>query len=94
MDHVPWRGVTDGKSQQLYHLYIASGLSFQPPARLNPVQIAVNVKLKENRGVVRWPTSRRWLHPAHLRQIERIDKLVDHPDKVALVNETIEAFGQ
>jgi hypothetical protein len=83
-------------TQQPHDLDIASGLSFEPPARLNPVQIAVNVKLEENRGVVRWPTSRCWLHPlkAHLSQIERIDKHVDHANRVVLVNEIIEAFGQ
>jgi hypothetical protein len=36
------------------------------------------------------------LHPlkAHLGEIERIDKHVDHANRVALVNEIIEAFGQ
>jgi hypothetical protein len=83
-------------TQQPHHLDIASGFPFEPPARLHPVQIAINVKLQENRGVVRGPTSRRRLHPlkAHLGQIERIDKHVDHANRVALVNEIIEAFGQ
>jgi len=83
-------------TQQPHDLDIASGFSFEPPARLNPVQIAVNVKLEENRRVVRGPTSRRRLNPfkAHLSQIECIDKYVDHPNRVALVNEIIEAFGQ
>ena len=83
-------------TQQPHDLDIASGLTFESPARLHPVQIAVDVKLEENRGVVRWPTSRRRLHPfkAHLSQIERIDKHVDHANRVALVNEIIEAFGQ
>src|SRR4029077_13323972 len=31
---------------------------------------------------------------AHLSQIKRIDKYVDHANAVALVNEIIEAFGQ
>ena len=46
--------------------------------------------------MVRWPTSRSRLHPfkAHLSQIERIDKHVDHANRVAFVNEIIEAFGQ
>jgi len=83
-------------TQQPHDLDIASGLAFEPSARLNPVQVAVNVKLEQNRGVVRWPTSRRRLHPlkAHLSQIERIDKYVDHANRVALVNEIIEAFRQ
>ena len=48
-------------AQQPHDLDIASGFSLKPPARLNPVQIAVNVKLEENRGVVRRFTSRRRL---------------------------------
>jgi hypothetical protein len=31
---------------------------------------------------------------AHLSQMKRIDKHVDHANRVALVNEIIEAFGQ
>ena len=46
--------------------------------------------------MVRRPTSRGRLHPlkAHFSQIERIDKHVDHANRVALINEIIEAFGQ
>ena len=46
--------------------------------------------------MVRWPTSRRRLHPlkAHLSQIERIDKHVNNANGVVIVNEVIEAFGQ
>jgi hypothetical protein len=31
---------------------------------------------------------------AHFSQIERFDKHVDHANRIALVNEIIEAFGQ
>ncbi len=46
--------------------------------------------------MVRRPTSCRRLRPlkAHLSQIERIDKHVDHANRVAFVNEIIEAFRQ
>ena len=83
-------------AQQPHDFDIASGLALEPPARLHPVQIVVDVKLEENRGVVRRPTSCCWLNPleAHLGQIERIDKHIDHANRVALVNEIIEAFGQ
>jgi hypothetical protein len=63
----------------------------------DPCQIiAVNVKLEENRWLVRRPTSRRRLNPLkpHLGQIERIDKHIDHANRVTIVNEIIEAFGQ
>src|ERR1700749_4462073 len=46
--------------------------------------------------MVRRPTSCRRINPfeAHFGQIECIDKRIDHANRVALVNEIIEAFGQ
>ncbi len=46
--------------------------------------------------MVRRSTSCRWLNPleTHLGQIECIDKHVDHANRVAVLNEIIEAFGQ
>jgi hypothetical protein len=46
--------------------------------------------------MVRRPASCRRLNPieAHLGQIERIDKHVDHANRIAIVNEIIKAFGQ
>jgi hypothetical protein len=63
-------------TQQPHDFDIASGLSFQPPARLHPVQIAVDAQLQENRWVVRRPTCCRRLNPleAHLGQIEPVHK--------------------
>jgi hypothetical protein len=82
-------------AQQPHNLDIASGFSFQPPARLNPVQISIDIKLQENRRMIRRTPRRRRVHPneTHLGQIERI-KHVDHANRVILVNEIIEAFGQ
>ena len=46
--------------------------------------------------MIGWPTSRRRLHSIEpkLGQIERIDEGVNHANRIALVNEIIEAFGQ
>jgi hypothetical protein len=46
--------------------------------------------------VVRRSSSCRRLNPLkpHLGQIERIDKHIDHANRVTIVNEIIEAFGQ
>jgi hypothetical protein len=46
--------------------------------------------------MVRRPTGCRRLHSfeAHLGQIERIDKHVDHANRIIFVNEIIEAFRQ
>jgi hypothetical protein len=44
--------------------------------------------------MVRRPSGRRRVHSigARFRQIERIDKHVNHPNRVALVNEIIEGI--
>ena len=44
--------------------------------------------------MVRWPTSCRRLRPlkAHLSQIERIDKDIDHPNGIVLANPVLQAF--
>jgi hypothetical protein len=46
--------------------------------------------------MIRRTPRRRRVRPieAHFRQIESIDKHVDHANRVAFVNEIIEAFGQ
>src|SRR4051794_33361353 len=46
--------------------------------------------------MIRRPACCRRLNPlkSHLGQIERIDKHVDHANRVALINEIVEAFGQ
>jgi hypothetical protein len=45
--------------------------------------------------MIRWPASCRRHNPfeAHLRQIERVDKRIDHANGITLVNEIIEALG-
>ena len=46
--------------------------------------------------MIRRTPRRRRVRPieTYFRQIERIDKHVDHPNRIAFVNEIIEAFGQ
>jgi hypothetical protein len=46
--------------------------------------------------MVRRTTSCRRLYPfdAHLGQIERVDKRIDHANRIILVNEIIQALGQ
>src|SRR5260370_4569462 len=45
------------RSGQPHHLKIAASLALQPPARLDPVEIAVNVELEHRRRMVRLPAS-------------------------------------
>jgi len=39
-------------SGQPHHLHIASGFALEPAARLDPVQIAVDIELQEDRGMI------------------------------------------
>src|SRR6478735_9612422 len=67
-------------SGQPHHLEIAASLALQPPARLHPVEIAVNVELEHRRRMVRRPAARCWINaietrgravPTHPRTIDR-----------------------
>ena len=44
-------------ARQPHHFKIASSLSLKPPARLNPIEIAVNMKLQQDRRMIRRPSS-------------------------------------
>jgi hypothetical protein len=81
-------------TQQPHDLDIASGLAFEPPARLHLVQIAVDLQLEEERGVVRWPASCFGIDPAEpeLGQIEFIDEDVDETDWIVLADPVFHAF--
>src|SRR5947208_2515876 len=81
------------RSRSLFIGSRSKGSSFIFPARY---LVARDRKLQENRGMVRRPTGCRWLDPreVHLGQIERIDKHIDHANRITLVNEIIETFGQ
>ena len=83
-------------AQQPDHFEIAPGLALQPPARLDAVEIAVDVELQENRGMIGRPTGCRRLDTleAQLAKIERIDERIDRANRIALVDPVIEAFRQ
>ena len=81
-------------TQQPHDLDIASGFSFEPPARLHLVQIAVDVQLEENRGMVRRPAGCLGIDPAEpkLGQIEVVDEDVDDANWIVLADPVFHAF--
>ena len=83
-------------ARQPHHLNVASGLALEPTARLNPVEIAVDVKLQQNRRMIRWSAGRLGIDPdeAELGQIEFVDKDVDHANRVVLADPIFQAFGK
>src|SRR5262249_11053603 len=79
-----------------HHLDIPPGLMLEPAARLNPIEIAVDVELQQYRRMIRRPAGRRWIDPAKLElaKIELVDKNVDDPNRIVLVNPILQTFGK
>ena len=77
-----------------HHLNVAPGLALKPAARLNPVEIAVNVELQQHRRMVRRPAGGLGINPAEpkLGKIEPLDKDVDHANRIILANPIFQAF--
>src|SRR5882724_5394472 len=77
-------------------LHIAPGLALEPSARLDPVQITVNIELQEDRGMIRGSPCRLRIDPAEIErtEIKRVDKHVNHTNRVVLIDPIIQAFGK
>src|SRR5262249_46532560 len=71
-----------------------TGLTFKPAARLNPIEITVDVELQKHRRMVRRPAGDLGLNPAEpkLRQIEPLDEDLDHPNRIILIDPVFQAF--
>ena len=83
-------------AKQPQYFEIAAGLALQPAARLHAVEIAADVELEENHGVIRRSTRCRWIDTgkAKLDEFKRINEGIDRTDRIVLVDPVIEAFGQ
>ena len=83
-------------SQQPHHLEIALALALEAPARLNAVEIAVDVELEVQRRVVAGPSElgRRRHLEAQLVEIKLLDERIDDANRIALLDPLIEAFRQ
>lgn len=71
-------------------------LSFQVPAGLNPIEIAVDVELEKNRRMVGRPPCGRRLDTVepHLTKIEFIDKDIFDANRIRFGNVVVEHFRQ
>src|SRR5580700_8786200 len=72
------------------------GLTLQPAARRDLVDVAVNVDLQQRARMIGWTSGRFWNHTvkAQRPEIQLIDKHVDHPHRVVLSNEVIQILGK
>src|SRR5262249_42176337 len=68
--------------------------TFKPAARLNPIEITVDVELQKHRRMVRRPPGDLGLNPAEPKpsQIEPLDKDLDHPHRIILIDPIFQAF--
>ena len=65
---------------------VAPSLALKPPARLNTIEVAINVELEQHGRMVRWPPSFSRLHAFEPKagKIEFFDKYIDHTDWIIL----------
>src|SRR5262249_1195803 len=63
-------------------------------ARLDPLEIAVDVELQQYRWMIRRPASRLRIDPVEpkLAELEPVDKDVDDPNRTILMNPVFQAF--
>ena len=68
-------------ASQPHQLEVALALPFEPPARLDAIEIAVEIDLQQRRGMISRPT-RRFRNDAlkpQRTQVQLVDEDVDHP---------------
>ena len=81
---------------QPHQLDVALRLALQAPARLDAVEVAVDVDLQQHRRVVRRSARRRRLDAlkAQLAKIQLIDEDIDDADRVVFGNVVVQTLGQ
>src|SRR5713101_4865847 len=81
-------------SRQPHHFQIAAGLTLQPPARLDSVEIAVDVELEHRRRMIRGPAGRCRIDAIEpeVAEFQRIDEHIDRANRIALADPIIEAL--
>ncbi|SDY45691.1 hypothetical protein SAMN04515617_114160, partial [Collimonas sp. OK242] len=75
-----------------HQFHIALHFPFKTPARLNAIEVTVNVDFKEYRGVIRRPSGFCGIDTikSHFIQIQFVNEDVDHPYRVALCNVVVQ----
>src|ERR1019366_6883476 len=81
-------------ARQPHHLNVAPSFTLQSPARLDPVEIAVDVELQQHRWMIRRPARYLGIDPAKPKfgQIEFLDKDIDHANRIVLADPVCHAF--
>ena len=81
---------------QPHQLDVALGLPFEPPARLDAIEIAVEIDLQQRRWMIGRP-SRRFRHNARKAQrpqVEFVDEDIDHADWIIVRHIIVQALRE
>lgn len=92
-DGLEFRHQTPGQPHQFD---VTLSFSFQSPTRLSAVEIAVDVDLQQDRGVVSRPASIGWngTLKTQIDQVEFVDKDVDYTHRIGIADIVVEALGK
>ena len=80
--------------RQPHHLDVAPSLALKAAARLDPIEIAVDVELQQHRRMIRGSAGHLGLDTVEpkLGKIEFVHKDVDHPNRIVLADPVSQAF--
>src|SRR5271169_5550304 len=83
-------------TSQPHQLDIALALPLKPSARLDAIEISVNVDLQQRRRVISWPTRGKGRDgvKAELGEIQSIDEDIDRPHRIVLTHIVIQYRGK
>ncbi len=88
--------IRDKTAGQPHDLHVAAGFTLEPAARLHTIEIAIDVKLQQNRRVIGRPAGGLRIDAAKPQsaQIKRLDKRLNHPNPIVLSNKIIKRFRE
>jgi hypothetical protein len=80
--------------RQPHHLDVAPSLALKPAARLDPIEVAVDVELQQDRRMIRRSAGYLGLDTVESKsgKIEFVHKDVDHPNRIVLADPVFQAF--
>ena len=87
--------IGDKPARQPHHLNVAPSLVLKPPTSLNPIEIAVDVKLQQDRGMIRGSAGCFGIDPTKpklLGQIEFFERRHRPTNRIVLADPVFQAF--
>ena len=86
--------VGDEPPQQPHDLGVASGLTLKPTARLNAIEIAVNVKLQQFRWMIGRPAGRFGSNPIEPQsgEVQFINEGIDAANRIVLIDPVLQVY--